>query len=104
MEFDLKSVYFNLKNVDFNLKFYNLIKNIRFKSLKMCKVDILMVKEFMGSGSSYFRSNYTFFRSNSSYFRSDYTFFRPNSTIFKYRILYFQYNFCTKFGNFICNM
>jgi len=32
MEFDLKSVYFDLKNVDFNLKFYNLIKNIRFKS------------------------------------------------------------------------
>ena len=32
MEFDLKSVYFDLKNVDFNLKFYNLIKNVRFKS------------------------------------------------------------------------
>jgi len=31
MEFDLKSVYFDLKSVDFNLKFYNLIKNIRFK-------------------------------------------------------------------------
>ena len=30
--FDLKSVYFDLKNVGFNLKFYNLIKNIRFKS------------------------------------------------------------------------
>ena len=48
--------------------------------------------------------NSTFFRSNSSYFRSDYTFFRPNSTIFKYRIQYLQYNICTKFGNFICNM
>ena len=43
MEFDLKSVYFYL--VDFNLKFYNLIKNIRFKSLEICKVDSLMVKE-----------------------------------------------------------
>jgi len=32
MEFDLNSVYFDLKNVDFNLKFYNFIKNIRFKS------------------------------------------------------------------------
>ena len=45
MEFDLKSVYFDLKSVDFNLKFYNLIKNIRFKSLEICKVDSLMVKE-----------------------------------------------------------
>ena len=45
MEFDLKSVYFDLKNVDFNLKFYNLIKNIRFKSKEMCKVDTLMVNE-----------------------------------------------------------
>ena len=37
MEFDLKNVDFDLKSVDSDLKFYNLSKNIWFKSLENVK-------------------------------------------------------------------
>ena len=37
MEFDLTSVDFDLKSVDSDLKFYNLSKNIWFKSLENVK-------------------------------------------------------------------